>query len=122
MPYRRDPRFAGSTKYPLGKMIAFATDGMVGFSVVPLRLATSLGFVMAAAALGYFGYAVCMKLLVGRVIQGWTSLVAVVALIGSAQLICLGIIGEYVGRIYLEVKGRPLYVVDTVVSARTRTC
>ena len=111
MPYVRDPRFAGTTKYPLLRMLRFAADGIVGFSALPLRLATSLGFLMSAAALSYFAYAVAMKLLVGTAIQGWTSLVAVSVLIGSAQLICLGIIGEYVGRIYVEVKGRPLYVV-----------
>ena len=111
VPYVRDPRFAGTTKYPLLRMLRFAADGIVGFSALPLRLATSLGFLMSAAALSYFAYAVAMKLLVGTAIQGWTSLVAVSVLIGSAQLICLGIIGEYVGRIYVEVKGRPLYVV-----------
>jgi dolichol-phosphate mannosyltransferase len=118
VPFERAPRRAGETKYPLRKMVAFAADGIVSFSAVPLRLATSLGFVMAATSLVYVLYAVSMKLLVGTAIQGWTSLVAVIVLIGSAQLICLGIIGEYVARIYEEVKGRPLYLVDEVVRAR----
>jgi dolichol-phosphate mannosyltransferase len=113
VPFQRAARHAGQTKYPLRKMLSFAADGLVSFSAVPLRIATSLGFLMAMAALLYFFWAVAMKLF-GATIQGWTSLVAVVVFIGSAQLLCLGIIGEYVGRIYDEVKGRPLYVVERV--------
>jgi len=114
VPFQRQARHGGVTKYPLLKMIAFAADGLVGFSAVPLRFATLLGFFMAAAAALYFGYAAMQKLLLGTTIQGWASLVGVMVFIGSAQLICLGIIGEYVGRIYDEVKGRPLYLVETV--------
>lgn len=114
VPFARDARHAGETKYPLRKMIAFATDGMISFSAVPLRLATWLGMFMALAAVVYFFYAVWMKVMVGSAIQGWTSLVAVVVFIGAAQLICLGIIGEYVGRIYEEVKRRPLYLIETL--------
>lgn len=112
--FEREARFAGETKYPLRKMVRFATDGMISFSAVPLRLATWLGLGMSGLALLYFVYAVWMKVAVGTAIQGWTSLVAVVVLIGSAQLVCLGIIGEYVGRIYEEVKQRPLYLVETL--------
>ncbi len=115
--FERDERFAGQTKYPFRRSLAFAADGVVSFSALPLRLATSLGFLMAVAAVGYFFYALFMKLVVGSTIQGWTSLVAVMVFIGSAQLLCLGIIGEYVGRIYEEVKGRPLYLVETLVRA-----
>lgn len=119
--FDRHPRAAGRTKYPLRKMLSFALDGVVGFSTVPLRLATSLGFLMAMAALGYFLYALTMKVVFGATVQGWTSLVALVVFIGSAQLLCLGIIGEYVGRIYEEVKARPLYVVERVVRAEGLT-
>lgn len=115
VPFQRQPRHAGRTKYPLRKVLSFGADGIFSFSALPLRVATGLGFVMAAAALAYFGYAASMKLLVGKAVPGWTSIVAVVVFIGSAQLICLGIIGEYVARIYEEVKGRPLYFVDTVL-------
>lgn len=112
--FERAPRFAGRTKYPLRKMVAFASDGLISFSTVPLRLATSLGFTMALIAVLYLAYAVTMKLAYGQTVQGWASLVAVIVFIGSAQLICLGIIGEYVGRVYDEVKARPLYLVSAL--------
>lgn len=112
--FEREARHAGTTKYPPRKMLAFAVDGMVSFSTVPLRLATTLGFVMACSAILYSLYVMVLKLWVGTAIPGWTSTIAVVVFIGSAQLICLGIIGEYVGRIYDEVKARPLYFIDSV--------
>lgn len=110
--FKRQARFAGTTKYPVRKMVGFAADSLVSFSTVPLRLATTLGFVMSLIALGYFGYAAGMKLMLGKTVPGWASLVAVIVLLGSAQLLCLGIIGEYVGRIYEEVKARPLFIVE----------
>ena len=110
--FERKARAAGVTKYPLRKMLAFAADGLVSFSTLPLRLATTLGVLMAGLSMAYFVYAVVIKVVVGIAIPGWTSIVAVVILIGSAQLLCLGIIGEYVGRIYDEVKNRPLFLVD----------
>ena len=112
--FQRDARHAGETKYPFRKMVSFALDGMISFSAVPLRIATSIGFLMAGATLLYFFYALVMKVAVGTTIQGWTSLIAVVVFIGSTQLLCLGIIGEYVGRIYDEVKSRPLYLIDSL--------
>jgi polyisoprenyl-phosphate glycosyltransferase len=112
VPYRRAARFAGKTKYPLFKMIKFATDGIVSFSVLPLRLATWIGFL--ASGLSILGI---MVVLLERyfgvlgLVKGWSSTVIAVLFIGGVQLVCMGIIGEYVGRIYGETKRRPLYVV-----------
>lgn len=114
VPFERHARFAGETKYPLRKMLAFAADGMVSFSSLPLRLATILGLATLVAALAYLAYAVVIKFVFDAAIQGWTSLVAIMVLMGSAQLICLGIIGEYIGRIYDEVKARPIYLIDEI--------
>ena len=111
-PYRRAPRVAGSTKFSLFKMMRFATDGIVSFSIVPLRLATWVGFVASGIAILGIVIAVLERLFgaVGLV-KGWASLVIAVLFLGGVQLICMGIIGEYVGRIYGESKRRPLYVV-----------
>ena len=110
--YKRAARFGGETKYPLFKMLKFATDGIVSFSIVPLRLATWLGFL--ASGLSVLG--ICVVLLerylhVLGLVRGWSSTVIAVLFIGGVQLVCMGIIGEYVGRIYGESKRRPLYVV-----------
>ena len=110
VPYRRAERAAGQTKYPLVKMVIFAVDAILSFSLVPLRLATLLGFVSAAIALAGILYALCIRLFAGNWVSGWASLFVVALFIGGVQLICLGIMGEYVGRIYREVKRRPLYV------------
>ena len=114
--YDRAPRVAGETKYPLARMMRFAADAITGFSVVPLRLATWLGF-------GFAGFAVLLFLYVlgswaaGAAVPGWASIMAAVLLIGSVQLIVIGILGEYVGRLYMQAKGRPLFVVDRVLRA-----
>ena len=112
VPYRRAPRVAGNTKFSLFKMMRFATDGIVSFSIVPLRLATWVGFLASGIAIVGILIAVLERLLgaVGLV-KGWASLVIAVLFLGGVQLICMGIIGEYVGRIYGESKRRPLYVV-----------
>jgi glycosyltransferase involved in cell wall biosynthesis len=112
VPYRRAPRAAGSTKFSLFKMIRFALDGIFSFSILPLRLATWIGF--AASALAIFGIIVILLerfIGVAGLVKGWSSAVIAQLFIGGVQLICLGIIGEYVGRIYGEAKRRPLYVV-----------
>lgn len=110
VPYRRAPRAAGETKYPFGKMFRFATDGVVSFSFAPLRLATWLGFLASLLALIGAGYSLAAWIL-GDTVPGWTTLSVAVLLLGGVQLVSLGIMGEYVGRIYREVKGRPLYLV-----------
>ncbi len=109
--YRRARRFAGETKYPLLKMVRFATDGIVSFSTVPLRLATWFGFGVSAAATAGILVALYARLFGKHWVQGWASMVIAVLFMGGVQLICLGIIGEYVGRIYGESKRRPLYLV-----------
>jgi len=113
--YDRDPRYAGETKYPLRKMIRFAIDAITGFSVAPLRLASFLGVAAAVLALGLMVYTLGSWLL-GQTIAGWTSLTSIVLLIGSVQLIVLGIIGEYLGRLYIEAKRRPLFVIEAIQS------
>ena len=113
--YDRDARYAGETKYPLRKMIRFAIDAITGFSVAPLRLASVLGVGAAALSLALMGYTLGSWLL-GSTIAGWTSLTSIVLLIGSVQLIVLGIIGEYLGRLYIEAKRRPLFVIEAVVA------
>lgn len=111
VPYKRSARFAGSTKYPLTKMVRFATDGILSFSQVPLRLATWVGF--SAAALSLFGiiYALVLRLLTTIWVTGWTLLFIALLFIGGIQLLCLGVIGEYLGRVYGESKRRPLYLI-----------
>ena len=110
--YRRAARFAGTTKYPLRKMVRFATDGIASFSVVPLRLAAWMGFF--AAGLSVCGIVVVLLeryLGVLGLVRGWSSTVIAILFMGGVQLMCLGIIGEYVGRIYGETKRRPLYII-----------
>jgi polyisoprenyl-phosphate glycosyltransferase len=111
VPYRRAARFAGETKYPLPKMVRFALDGILSFSVKPLRLSTLMGFVSAGLALTAIIYALAMRLFTQRWVTGWTALIIAILFLGGAQLISLGIIGEYIGRLYGESKRRPLYLV-----------
>jgi glycosyltransferase involved in cell wall biosynthesis len=111
VPYTRAARYAGTTQYPLFRMLRLATDGILSFSITPLRLATWVGF--AASGLSILGilYALYAHFFAAHLVRGWTSSVIAVLFIGGVQLICLGIIGEYVGRIYGESKRRPLYFV-----------
>jgi polyisoprenyl-phosphate glycosyltransferase len=109
--YDRSERFAGETKYPLRKMLHFAVDGLTSFSTVPLRMATWLGVLAGIAAVGVGLWAVYTKFYVRGVIPGWTTIMILVAFSASVQLMMTGILGEYIGRLYEEAKGRPLYVV-----------
>jgi glycosyltransferase involved in cell wall biosynthesis len=111
--YERAARFAGETKYPLAKMLRFALDAITGFSVRPLRLASYLGVGFGFAGLLTLFY-VFFSWLRGATVQGWTSLIAVVLVLGSAQLLVLGVLGEYIGRLYIESKRRPLYVIQDI--------
>ena len=111
--YDRDERYAGETKYPLSKMIRFALDAITGFSILPLRLASILGVVTGFLSLIILVYAIVGWAL-GRTVEGWTSLLAVILIIGSAQLLVLGVIGEYLGRLYIQTKQRPLFVIDEI--------
>jgi glycosyltransferase involved in cell wall biosynthesis len=110
--YERPARFAGETKYPLRKMLRFAIDGITSFSTVPLRMAIWLGVLAGLTAMIGGVWAVWEKFFGQGVVQGWTTIMILVGLGSSAQLLMTGILGEYVGRIYEEVKRRPLYVVE----------
>jgi polyisoprenyl-phosphate glycosyltransferase len=110
VPYRRAPRAAGRTKYPLSRMLRLTVDSLTGFSVAPLRLATWFGLGGALATAVLLAYAVVADLS-GRTVPGWTSTVVVVAAVGAVQLLCLGMLGEYVGRLYTQMQGRPSYFV-----------
>jgi dolichol-phosphate mannosyltransferase len=112
--YERAERLAGETKYPLRKMVRFAADAIVSFSFAPLRIATGLGVLASTASFAYAVYAVLAALFHWDVVHGWASLIVAVLFLGGVQLLCVGIIGEYVGRIYDEVKQRPLYVADVL--------
>jgi polyisoprenyl-phosphate glycosyltransferase len=119
--YERDPRFAGTTKYTLRKMVRLAFDGITSFSERPLRLATNLGLIVMAIAFLFAAWVIVATVIDGSSGKGWPSLMAVVALLGGIQLLCIGVLGEYVGRIYRETKGRPLYVVASVVGRDSGT-
>jgi glycosyltransferase involved in cell wall biosynthesis len=110
--YVRDQRLAGETKYPLRKMLRFAVDGVLSFSDVPLKVSSVFGFLCAVLSFLLIIYGLVVKLLYPQfAIPGWASLFSVVLFLGGVQLVCIGILGEYLGRVYDELKGRPLYVV-----------
>ncbi len=113
--YVREPRFAGETKYPLRKMLKFALDAITSFSYVPLQLATYFGFAIAFISLVAMIVAVYLRLSTGRALLGQATTLVAVLFLGGIQLIFLGIIGEYLGRIYDEVKARPLYIVAETI-------
>lgn len=114
--YDRDERSIGETHYPLKKMLSFAVDAVTSFSIVPLRIASICGALISVlSCLGMVGVAV--SYLFGETIAGWASLAVLILFIGGTQLLVLGIIGEYIGRIYSENKRRPLYIIDGVYSS-----
>ncbi|MFT7520769.1 MAG: glycosyltransferase involved in cell wall biosynthesis [Kiritimatiellia bacterium] len=115
--YERDPRHAGDSRYPVTQMLRLATDAVFSFSTLPLRLATLAGVVVAGLCLGYAVWAVYLKLTADQPVVGWASTIVAILLVGSVQLVCLGIIGEYIGRIYDEVRSRPLYLVGELRQA-----
>lgn len=115
--YDRDVRHSGTTKYPLSKMIRFAMDGITSFSDAPLRFASYLGFAVSAIAFLYAIYVIVSKVFNVRPLAytpGWASTIVAVLFLGGVQLMSLGILGEYLGRVYDEVKGRPLYLISEV--------
>ena len=111
LPYERDSRQAGETKYPYGKMLQFALDGVTSFSTMPLKLATWLGYAASLFAFAYLVYVFGQRFL-GFTVQGWATTMVGMLFLGGVQLICLGIIGEYLGRIFNEIKPRPMYVIE----------
>ena len=112
VPYRRASRLAGNSKYPIKRMMHLATDGILSFSVLPLKAASVIGF--SASVLAVIGIAVSLffRLFTNRWVTGWTSLLLAILFMGGAQLVCIGIVGDYIGRIYGESKHRPLYFVQ----------
>lgn len=114
--YVRDERFAGTTKYPLKKMLKFATDGIISFTYKPLKLATYLGFTLSLFGFLYLIYVLYVRLFTENSVSGWASSTAINLIFNGITLLILGIIGEYIGRIYEEVKGRPLYIVAQKVN------
>lgn len=110
--YERAERFAGKSKYPLGKMLRFASDGILSFSTKPLQISIALGMLAACIAMAGIFYAIGMRILTDIWVEGWTALMIAILFLGGVQLICVGILGEYIGRIYNEVKHRPLYIVE----------
>jgi glycosyltransferase involved in cell wall biosynthesis len=124
--YRRDPRFAGASKYPLTKLLRLASDGIASFSIAPIRLLTRLGFVMIVFCAGVLAWTLYTRFFTHSAPQGWTSVLAVVLLLGGVQMVGMGIVGQYIARIFEETKQRPLYFVaeivergETVVGAAT---
>lgn len=113
IPYQREPRFAGESKYPLTKMIRFAIDAITSFSTAPLRVATWMGIVTSGLAFLLIAYTV-MRWLTGHVIPGWASSVVSASLFAGIQLFVLGIMGEYLGRLVEEAKARPLFIINAI--------
>jgi glycosyltransferase involved in cell wall biosynthesis len=116
--YDRDQRFAGETKYPLGKMVRFALDALTSFSSAPLKIASHAGLILSISSVllvAYIGY----SWLSGKSIQGWTSLMLVVVVLGAVQMFVLALMGEYIGRLYNEAKRRPLYIVADIAGGST---
>ncbi len=115
--YTRDRRYAGDTKYPYSKMLKFALDGITSFSNVPLKLATWLGYFTSLLAFLYLSTVFFQKIM-GITVQGFATIMAGMLLLGGVQLICLGIIGEYIGRIFNETKQRPMYVIEDIYQSK----
>lgn len=111
VPYARHERIAGETHYPLRKMLALAFEGITSLSVKPLRLITGGGVFIAALSFIGILWSVVVALM-GHSVAGWASTTSIICFIGGVQLICLGVLGEYIGKIYLEVKGRPRYIIS----------
>jgi polyisoprenyl-phosphate glycosyltransferase len=115
-PYDRAPRFSGSSNYSVWSMIRLALDALTSFSTVPLRIASYLGLLLGVLSILTLSYTLG-SWATGHVVEGWTSLLTIILILGSAQLIMFGILGDYVGRLYVEAKHRPLFIIDRVVGA-----
>jgi len=113
--YARGERRAGESKYPLRKMLGLALEAITSFSVVPLRLVTALGLAVCLGSVVVIGWALWTTLVAGRALPGWASTVLPIYFLGGVQMLSLGVIGEYVGKIYLESKGRPRYFVERAI-------
>ncbi|MEM1159057.1 MAG: glycosyltransferase family 2 protein [Verrucomicrobiota bacterium] len=118
--FSRPPRQSGYTKYPFSKMLSLSINAALSFSTLPLRLILMLGCGVSLFGAGYAIYSILWHLITGDTVKGWTTLIVLITLIGGSTLICLGIIGEYVSRIYDEVKGRPQYLLREIIAPATR--
>lgn len=112
--YERNKRFAGESKYPLKKMLSFAFDGITSFSIKPLRLILALGVAILMISILIMIYSLIVKIM-GHTVDGWTFIVISIWFIGGLQMISIGVIGEYIGKIYNETKRRPRYIIETVI-------
>lgn len=119
--YDRSERFAGESKYPLKKMLALAWEGVTSFSTVPLRFITALGLVISVGSFATAFWAIFVRLFTDDAIPGWASTVIPTYLLGGVQLLCIGIIGEYLAKVYLETKRRPAYFIESVTGAQAST-
>ena len=115
IPYKRAERFAGTSKYPLKKMLRFAADGILSFSTKPLQLSITFGILSSSLAFAGILFTLIFRIFTKTWVEGWATLMIAVLFIGGVQLISIGILGEYIGRIYSEVKNRPLYIVKEYV-------
>jgi polyisoprenyl-phosphate glycosyltransferase len=116
--YDRSSRFAGESKYPLRKMLALALEAVTSFSVVPLRLITITGFVIFLASMAVTLWALWVRLFTDKAVPGWTSIVLPMYFLGGIQILSIGVLGEYLGKTYAEVKARPRFFIETIVSRR----
>ncbi|UZT82168.1 glycosyltransferase family 2 protein [Caproicibacterium sp. BJN0003] len=116
--YDRHERFAGESKYPLKKMISFAVDGITSFSVKPLKIISNLGILVSVLSIFGLLYALISHF-TGNAVSGWTAIVCSIWLLGGIQMLCLGVVGTYVGKIYSEVKGRPRFKIETLLDDNT---
>ena len=112
--YERSERFAGESKYPLKKMLSFAFEGITSFSVKPIKLILNLGMIMFTTSLLFLIYFITLWCL-GKTVAGWATIVVSIWMLGGIQLLCLGIIGEYIGKIYIETKKRPKFIIDKFI-------
>lgn len=114
--YERNERFAGESKYPLKKMLSFALEGITSFSVKPIRLILTVGIIMFISSLIVLLYFLILWI-IGKTVQGWTTVVTSIWMLGGIQLLCLGVIGEYIGKIYIESKARPKFIIDKFINS-----
>lgn len=117
--YERHERFAGESKYPLKKMLSFATDGITSFSIKPIRMITMCGFLIFLISILMLIYSLVVHF-TGRTIHGWTSMIVSIWAIGGLQLLAIGVVGEYIGKIYLETKERPKFIIEKVLDVTGR--
>lgn len=113
--YERKERAAGESKYPLKKMISFAFEGILSFSVKPIKMITNVGITVSILSFIYLLYVIISHLILKNAQPGWTTIIALICLFGGVQILCIGIIGEYVGKIYSETKQRPKYILDEII-------